>query len=186
LSLFRTSNLGKSSKIAVAVAILGVVAGGAGGLSVVSAERAARPPAITQQAHPGTQVAPASDARAGAQSRGSGHQAATLDVYSAIATPLAARQIARSMLPLFHWRLWQFRFLNYLWSRESSWNVRATNPYSGAYGIPQAVPGSKMASAGPYWRTSARTQIRWGLRYIKSRYGSPHAAWEHELRTGWY
>jgi hypothetical protein len=48
------------------------------------------------------------------------------------------------------------------------------------------VPGSKMSSAGPNWESSARTQIRWGLRYIKGRYGSPHAAWEHELAAGWY
>jgi resuscitation-promoting factor RpfB len=90
------------------------------------------------------------------------------------------------MLPSFHWRGWQFKYLNLLWSRESSWNVFAQNPYSGAYGIPQAVPGSKMASAGPNWERSARTQIRWGRRYSKAIYGSPLAAWRHELATGWY
>ena len=102
------------------------------------------------------------------------------------AVPLTPRQIARRMLRSFHWSGWQFQWLNLLWSRESSWNVYASNPYSGAYGIPQAVPGSKMASAGPDWASSARTQIRWGLEYIKARYGSPYAAWEHELDTGWY
>ena len=56
---------------------------------------------------------------------------------------------------------------------ESGWNKYAENPYSGAYGIPQAVPGSKMASAGNDWRTNATTQIRWGLRYIQGRYGAP-------------
>ena len=87
----------------------------------------------------------------------------------------------------FHWKpRKQFRFLNRLWMRESSWNIYATNPYSGAYGIPQAVPGSKMSSAGPNWRTSARTQIRWGLRYIRGRYGSPRNAWNHEVAYGWY
>jgi hypothetical protein len=98
------------------------------------------------------------------------------------------REIAwKMMYNRFHWRpKYQFRYLNRLWERESSWNVRAANPYSGAYGIPQAVPGSKMASAGSNWRTSARTQIRWGLRYIRSRYGSPHRAWAHSLATGWY
>ncbi len=70
--------------------------------------------------------------------------------------------------------------------RESSWNRYAYNPASGAYGIPQAVPGSKMASAGPDWRTSARTQIVWGMGYIRSRYVTPRRAWEHELRYGWY
>jgi hypothetical protein len=96
------------------------------------------------------------------------------------------RQIARKMLRNFHWSWRQFRYLNRLWDRESGWNVHASNPYSGAYGIPQAVPGSKMASAGSHWRTSARTQIRWGLRYIRDVYGTPHRAWDHELSTGWY
>jgi hypothetical protein len=97
-----------------------------------------------------------------------------------------ARQVARTLLHQFGWSKRQFRYLDPLWSRESSWNVRAENLYSGAYGIPQAVPGDKMASAGRHWRTSARTQILWGLRYIKDRYGSPRAAWSHELATGWY
>jgi hypothetical protein len=96
------------------------------------------------------------------------------------------RQIAISLLRKFGWSKRQFRYLNPLWSHESSWNVHAENAYSGAYGIPQAVPGAKMATAGPRWRTSARTQILWGLRYIKDRYGSPAAAWDHELATGWY
>lgn len=87
----------------------------------------------------------------------------------------------------FNWRpRYQFRYLNKLWMRESSWNPYATNPYSGAYGIPQAVPGSKMATAGRNWRTSARTQIRWGLRYIRGRYGTPRKAWAHECADGWY
>jgi len=94
--------------------------------------------------------------------------------------------IARWLLHRFHWGQRQFRYLNLLWSRESSWNVYALNPGSGAYGIPQAVPGSKMASAGPNWQSNARTQILWGLRYIKQRYGSPEGAWDHELSTGWY
>ena len=73
-----------------------------------------------------------------------------------------------------------------LWNVESGWNVTATNPSSGAYGIPQALPGSKMASAGADWQTSAATQIRWGLGYIKSVYGSPCGAWGHEQADGWY
>ncbi len=98
------------------------------------------------------------------------------------------REIAWQMMyNRFGWRpKYQFRYVNWLWDRESSWNVYASNPYSGAYGIPQAVPGSKMASAGSRWRTSARTQIRWGLRYIRSRYGKPRRAWAHERAYGWY
>jgi hypothetical protein len=97
------------------------------------------------------------------------------------------REIARAMLHRFNWKPWrQFRYLNWLWERESGWNKYAMNPYSGAYGIPQALPGSKMASAGPNWRSNASTQIRWGLRYIRSRYGSPRRAWNHSQAAGWY
>lgn len=97
-----------------------------------------------------------------------------------------ARAIARRMLRHFRWSRRQFRYLNWLWNRESGWNVYAENPYSAAYGIPQAVPGSKMGTAGPNWRSNARTQIRWGLRYIRDRYGSPRRAWAHETGSGWY
>jgi hypothetical protein len=96
------------------------------------------------------------------------------------------RQIAARMLRSFGWRDNQFRYLNWLWDQESGWNVYATNPSSGAYGIPQAVPAAKMASSGPDWQSDAATQIRWGLSYILGTYGSPRQAWEHELATGWY
>ena len=95
-------------------------------------------------------------------------------------------QIAGSLMPAYHWTSWQFRYLNLLWMRESGWNPFAYNHSSGAYGIPQAVPGDKMASAGANWRTSARTQIIWGMGYIRGRYGDPWNAWQHELRYGWY
>lgn len=95
-------------------------------------------------------------------------------------------QIAGSLMPAYHWTSWQFHYLNLLWMRESGWNRFAYNHSSGAYGIPQAVPGNKMAAAGPDWRTSARTQIIWGMGYIQSRYGNPWNAWQHELQDGWY
>jgi hypothetical protein len=95
-------------------------------------------------------------------------------------------QIAGSLMPDYQWTSWQFHYLNLLWMRESGWNRFAYNHSSGAYGIPQAVPADKMASAGPNWRTSARTQIIWGMGYIKSRYGDPWNAWQHELQYGWY
>lgn len=97
------------------------------------------------------------------------------------------KQIAWDIMHWFGWKAkWQFRYLNRLWTRESSWNVYATNPYSGAYGIPQAVPASKMGSCGRDWRWSAETQIRWGMRYIKRNYRSPRRAWAHEVNDGWY
>jgi hypothetical protein len=80
----------------------------------------------------------------------------------------------------------QFSCLDSLWERESGWNVDAENPTTGAYGIPQALPGSKMAGAGPDWQSDAATQIEWGLSYIDSRYGSPCGAWAHEEADGWY
>lgn len=73
-----------------------------------------------------------------------------------------------------------------LWDRESGWNVTATNPYSGAYGIPQALPGAKMAAAGPDWQTDPSTQIAWGEDYIKANYGTPCAALAHSNAYGWY
>lgn len=80
----------------------------------------------------------------------------------------------------------QFPCLDKLWARESGWNYKATNKSSGAYGIPQALPGSKMASAGSDWKTSPATQIKWGLGYIEGRYDTPCGAWSHSESTGWY
>jgi hypothetical protein len=94
--------------------------------------------------------------------------------------------VAKAMLTRFGWGASQFSCLDSLWTRESMWSIHAMNPTSGAYGIPQALPGSKMASAGPNWRTNAITQISWGLGYIRSRYGSPCAAWGHSEGHGWY
>ncbi len=96
------------------------------------------------------------------------------------------KDIARSMLADFGWGLDQFSCLEPLWEKESGWNVSASNPSSSAYGIPQALPGSKMASAGDDWQTNAATQIEWGLGYINDRYGSPCGAWSHSQSSGWY
>jgi hypothetical protein len=96
------------------------------------------------------------------------------------------QQIAEAMLGSFGWSSSQFACLDPLWQHESGWSVSAYNESSGAAGIPQALPGSRMASAGPDWQTDAATQIRWGLGYIKDTYGSPCAAWDHEEATGWY
>ena len=96
------------------------------------------------------------------------------------------QQIAEQMLSQFGWSSSQFSCLQPLWQQESGWDVTAENPSSGAYGIPQALPGSKMASAGADWQTDAATQIRWGLTYIQGDYGSPCGAWAHEEADGWY
>jgi hypothetical protein len=107
------------------------------------------------------------------------------------ATPVPAasgspQSIAQAMLKSFGWSSSQFSCLEPLWAHESGWSVSASNPSTGAYGIPQAMPGSKMASAGPDWQTNASTQIKWGLGYIKDTYGSPCAAESHEQADGWY
>jgi hypothetical protein len=96
------------------------------------------------------------------------------------------QQIAQAMLGSFGWSSSEFSCLDPLWEHESGWSVTAANPGSGAYGIPQALPGSRMASAGPDWQTSVATQIKWGLQYIKDTYGSPCAAESHEQAAGWY
>ncbi len=80
----------------------------------------------------------------------------------------------------------QWAYLDALWQRESGWNHLADNPTSSAYGIPQSLPGEKMAVVGSDWRTNPETQIRWGLAYIAARYGNAQKAWEHSERLGWY
>ena len=96
------------------------------------------------------------------------------------------RDIARALLSSYGWGDDQFGCLDSLWTRESNWNVHADNPNSSAYGIPQALPGSKMSSAGDDWEDNPVTQIRWGLGYIQDRYGSPCSAWGHSQSQGFY
>jgi hypothetical protein len=96
------------------------------------------------------------------------------------------RDIARALMPQFGFSSDQFGCLDSLWMRESGWNPAAANASSGAFGIPQALPGSKMASAGADWATNPATQIQWGLGYIQDRYGSPCGAWGHSESYGWY
>ncbi len=96
------------------------------------------------------------------------------------------RDIARALLAEFGFGADQFGCLDSLYTRESNWTWNADNPSSSAYGIPQALPGEKMSSAGADWATNPVTQIRWGLGYIQDRYGSPCGAWGHSESHGWY
>jgi hypothetical protein len=84
------------------------------------------------------------------------------------------------------WQRDQYSCLVKLWNRESNWRYNASNRSSGAYGIPQALPGAKMASEGADWMTNPETQIKWGLGYISGRYGSPCGALAHSDKLGWY
>ena len=96
------------------------------------------------------------------------------------------RRLARHLLADFGFARTQFGCLNALYVSESGWDVHADNPTSSAYGIPQALPGAKMAAAGPDWAENPATQIRWGLGYIKRSYGSPCGAWSFKRANGWY
>jgi hypothetical protein len=131
----------------------------------------------------------AAAARAAARQTQAQAQATAQPSQAASVAPAASgspRQIAQAMLGSFGWSASEFSCLDPLWAHESGWSVSAYNAGSGAFGIPQALPGAKMASAGPDWQTNPATQIRWGLEYIKNTYGSPCAAWSHAQATGWY
>ena len=127
--------------------------------------------------------APAPVADSGSGGGGGGAVAAPP---AAAPNPGSAQAIAHDMVLARGWGEGEFSCLVSLWNKESGWNVYAQNPSSGAYGIPQALPAGKMASAGSDWRTNAATQIRWGIGYIADRYGSPCAAWRHSQRHNWY
>ncbi|HVB41489.1 MAG TPA: hypothetical protein VNF47_02130 [Streptosporangiaceae bacterium] len=125
--------------------------------------------------------------QAASRQRAAQRQAAAAQPASHPVRPAGSpQQIAMAMLASYGWPASEFSCLDALWNRESGWNRYASNPSSGAYGIPQALPGSKMASAGPDWQNNAVTQIRWGLGYIRASYGSPCAAWSHDSAYGWY
>jgi hypothetical protein len=114
-------------------------------------------------------------------------QAAAAQALAAANTPDGARAYAADLAASqYGWGGDQFQCLDKLWQKESGWNYLAYNASSGATGIPQSLPGSKMATAGDDWETSAATQIRWGLGYIKGAYGTPCSAWSHSQSVNWY
>ncbi|WP_150245400.1 aggregation-promoting factor C-terminal-like domain-containing protein [Nocardiopsis quinghaiensis] len=109
------------------------------------------------------------------------------DVSTAPAPSGSPKEIALQMVLDEGWGEDQFSgCLEPLWEKESNWNHTAQNPSSGAYGIPQSLPGSKMASHGDDWQTNPATQIAWGIDYIKGRYGDPCGAWSHSQANNWY
>ncbi|MGR0221706.1 aggregation-promoting factor C-terminal-like domain-containing protein [Agromyces sp. ZXT2-6] len=125
--------------------------------------------------------------KAAAEAESSASQPSSPSYPSGPANPSGAQAIARDLMSsMYGWGDDQFGCLVDLWNKESGWNVYATNPSSGAYGIPQALPGDKMATAGADWQTNAATQIKWGLGYISGRYGTPCGAWSHSVSVGWY
>lgn len=142
-----------------------------------------------QQAHvgPRTEVEAMQAAAAAAPSMRSAIADARAEALRERYTPAYARDYAqRYMRKHYGWGDGEFQALVQLWTRESNWDYTATNPTSGAYGIPQSLPASKMASEGDDWRTSPEPQIRWGLRYIRDTYGSPSATVAFWNANGWY
>jgi hypothetical protein len=102
-------------------------------------------------------------------------------------TPKGAREVAKELMDeKYGWGKKQYACLDDLWIKESNWNYRASNKRTGAHGIPQALPATKMDSAGTDWRTNPVTQISWGLRYIDVRYETPCKAWAKFKRSNWY
>jgi hypothetical protein len=96
------------------------------------------------------------------------------------------KEVALNLLGDHGWKSDQFSCLDKLWTKESQWKVSADNPSSSAYGIPQALPGIRMAAYGSDWRTNPVTQIKWGLDYIEITYSSPCNAWAHSVAKNWY
>jgi len=102
-------------------------------------------------------------------------------------TPLGAKKVAKSILfDEYGFEEKEYKCLNQLWTQESNWNYKSRNKVSGAHGIPQALPASKMNVVSTDWRTNPVTQIRWGLRYISIRYETPCKAWAKHKRSNWY
>ena len=149
-----------------------------------AAKAAAEAAAAAQAAAEAAAAAAAAEAEASSSSSSSSSSSVpSVDVN---VDPASAQGIARSMMAAnYGWGDDQFACLVSLWNRESGWRVNAANS-SGAYGIPQALPGSKMASAGADWQTNPATQIAWGLGYIAGRYSNPCGAWGHSESNGWY
>jgi hypothetical protein len=128
----------------------------------------------------------AADAAAAAAAEAAA-QAAAAEAFALANTPDGARATARSMAAgQYGWGDEQFSCLDSLWQKESNWNYQAYNADGGATGIPQALPGSKMASFGTDWESNATTQIAWGLDYISAVYATPCSAWGHSQSVNWY
>ncbi|MGB9377221.1 MAG: ubiquitin-like domain-containing protein [Mycobacteriales bacterium] len=165
---------GKDGQIRTTYALV-YVNGKLTGKTELSSDTVTRP--VTQVEQVGTGSQPTTPA-AGSSSSSSSNISVS---------PGSAQAIAKAMLEARGWGNDQFSCLVTMWNHESGWRVNASNGGSGAYGIPQALPGSKMASAGPDWQTNPTTQIKWGLGYISSRYGTPCGAWaQWQANGGWY
>ncbi|MCP1412502.1 MULTISPECIES: hypothetical protein [Micrococcaceae] len=148
-----------------------------------AAEKAAADQAAAEKAAADAAAKQAADAAAAAAAA---EAAAAAAAPKAVDDPAAAKAYAASILGNYGWSASEMTALNTLWEKESNWKTTATNASSGAYGIVQSLPATKMATAGADWQTNYQTQIKWGLNYIKERYGSPSAALGFHLANNWY
>ena len=166
--------------------IPGITADAEAATAAVSAEVADLQESLdAAKAQKAAEEAAAAAAAAAAEAQRQAEAAAA--ALAAANTPDGAKATARQMAASqYGWGDGQFSCLESLWTKESSWNYQAYNGSSGATGIPQSLPGDKMASFGADWQTNATTQIAWGLDYIQRAYGTPCAAWGHSQATDWY
>lgn len=152
------------------------------------AARAAAEAAAQERAEAEAKAKAEAEAKAKAAADESARRQAALDdaARSADRAQADPKSAARALMADYGWGEDQFSCLDSLWTRESNWKYNAENPSSGAYGIPQSLPASKMAEFGDDYRTNPITQIKWGLSYIDDRYGTPCSAWGHSESVGWY
>ncbi|WP_327046649.1 lytic transglycosylase domain-containing protein [Microbispora sp. NBC_01189] len=175
----------------VAAVIAAALTGGVGGVA-----RAGESAGATTGESAGEMAGESADESADESAGQNARQVTHLGVWTMRAAPEAPRfraptkviskAYAFRLVTRHTWSGEQFQCLDSLWTRESNWDHRAYNSGSGAYGIPQALPGDKMGYVARDWRFNPQTQIRWGLRYIKGRYGSPCGAWGHFRSHNWY
>jgi hypothetical protein len=151
-----------------------------GGLAAASAASAAAAKARAAAANAAKAAKAAASRKARTEEANRSSRSAVRPVYSG-----SVRALGQQLAAARGWTGVQWQCLDSVWTHESGWGITAENP-SGAYGIPQASPGSKMASAGSDWRTNPATQIQWGLSYIANAYGNPCAAWSFWQSHYWY
>jgi hypothetical protein len=149
----------------------------------IAAEQAAEKAKAEKQAEADKKKAAA---KAKAEKKAAAERKARAKKKASRNSPRSSQAIAKVLVAQQGWKSGQYSCLVKLWTKESGWRHTAANPSSSAYGIPQALPGSKMSSAGKDWRSNPATQIKWGLGYIEDRYGSPCSAWAHSRSHNWY
>jgi hypothetical protein len=156
-------------------------------LTVDAKPAMANPTAILAAAQAASSASSTSTSTTSTTSTSSTGGGTSVNTPAAPANPTGAEATGKQLLLSFGFdQTDQWACLYNLWMRESGWNVYAENTSSGAYGIPQSLPGDKMASVAADWQTNPTTQIEWGLGYIKAQYGTPCGAWQNEVNYGYY